>query len=140
MFNIGILASSMSAPNLVKLTPRRLTQGLGGGFYYSGIELSRQGVAHDRYNASPDIMGEWWIPGPTTGIGSSYEARATHLSGSLPTNGLSVGEWFSLSTERSWGWKVPTLNGGGRILLEIRNASSFSVVASAQFWTPGHAP
>lgn len=72
------------------------------------------------------VSGEWLV----SGSASSFEVRATVQSGAL-TSGT-TGSWLNLGTTREWVVERTTLGTNTcALLVEIRNASSGSVLDSA---------
>lgn len=76
------------------------------------------------------LWKHWYLRGTTTGIGASYEARFTYVSGDSTTNPLVDGTtWWSLSSERTLN-KSGGNAGSTTILVEIRRAGQASIIAS----------
>lgn len=78
------------------------------------------------------LDGEWWTTSPESGIGASYDVRATELAGNVSTG--TVGSWLSLATTRTW---TRTSGGLGEqevtLLMEVRRASDEVVLGSAEY-------
>lgn len=80
------------------------------------------------YTSTPaGVSGTWKIGG---GLGSSYEARLTVISGSF--SGGSTGVWLSLGSDRTWSVSRSTLGSTSASgTLEIRDATSGIVFTSS---------
>lgn len=80
--------------------------------------------------AAPTYSDQYdWVT-PTSNAGL-YEARVTLNSGTLDINS-GVGTWLALTSDRTWGVTRTAIGTDlGQILVEIRLASSGTVVASA---------
>lgn len=91
------------------------------------------GTNDDWQDYSP---GEYANTEPDAGIGSDYEARLTVLSGDSPTisSGMTSG-WTSIGSQldATLGVTGENVSKSGSWKLEIRDASSGSVLASATF-------
>lgn len=147
MFNVGIIAQPRIGP--VNLTDRQLAL---WSVYYEDDENGNPVYAYGyRITLNPAgllqigvpgvvVGGEWYVP-TTSGIGAGYQVRATHEAGDALSIG-SVGSWLALSLIREFGWEAvgnPS-PAGGRVKLEIRDAATSTIQASARIWTPGYSP
>lgn len=79
------------------------------------------------YNHLNTVL-ETWLD---SGVNSSFEVRATQTSGDAITG--TFGTWMVLSISRSWSIHADAGQGGflGTMLIEIRNASTLTVLDSA---------
>lgn len=139
MFNVGIIAAGRAGPR-VKITDRELVEFYAGfpSTYYLAVTARNNGEL--QYGSYGHLApGEWLV----TGAAADYQARFTYQAGTYPNYvlGTSMSAWTPLSTLQSVGWAQ---EGGtpaaGRLLLEIRDASTLQVLASARYWAPGFAP
>jgi hypothetical protein len=81
----------------------------------------------------------WYRNRPLTGIGNNYQIRAVNEAGiGLEGNPSPVSAWRKI-TVNSFLYDY-TQGAGGRFRIEIRDATTLVVVATAKFWTPGYAP
>lgn len=137
MFNIGIIGSKSVGP-LVKLTSRLIGYATFPQIVFRGDgQMTVSGLGY--------ISGEWYVPGLTSSIGSSYQIRYTLQAGSSPVTGQSdlvTTAWNDIFIFGFDGRRIVWNEGtSGRVLVEIREKSSQQVKASAQFWaSPTHAP
>lgn len=116
--------------------------GGGGGSSGGSVSIDDQTVSNSdigtavtaRYSlnsdgnvyANTDTLFEAWLD---SGVAGDFEARATLLSGTL-TSGT-VGSWQALSTTRSWTKSSSSGFATASIQVEIRDASSGTVLDSA---------
>lgn len=130
MFNVGIIGSKASGP-LVKLTSRFI--GLAS---YPQIIFRRDG----RMDVSGlgYVTGEWYVTGPRTNIGLSYQIRYTLQAGVAPvaySNDTVETVWTDIDGMYD-GRRVTWDKGAsGRIVIEIRDKTTQEIKASAQFWS-----
>lgn len=91
----------------------------------AGYDLLSTGIAQRSTSlaGTSSISGEWLV----SGSASSYEVRATLNSGSL-TSGT-TGTWLNLGTSR--GWAIAGTDGDASLTIEIRDASTLTVLDSA---------
>lgn len=84
--------------------------------------------------ATNDSGLQWWGAGNTSGIGSSYDIRATLQSG-LGVSSGTLNTWQRLSSNRGWsltsGGNVSPGNYDTTLLIEIRDATTLVVEDSA---------
>lgn len=73
-----------------------------------------------------DIVGEWKTGG---GSGSDYQVRATLTFGSLGSGSSATGSWLSLGSSRSW--FCDSVNTNASLTVEIRDATTLTVLDSA---------
>lgn len=69
---------------------------------------------------------DWWYQAPQTGIGASYEIRATLSSGDTPT-GSALSTWLALTSSRSWSLSVSNGIKQCSLSVQIRDATSLTV-------------
>lgn len=88
-------------------------------------KIDNDGTARDHDEA----LLETWLQ---SGAASSYEVRATVLSGTSPT-GSALATWLNCGSDRSWSQNSTGGAGSvsGIITVEIRSASSLIVLATA---------
>lgn len=91
--------------------------------------LNSSGIVEKETHTASTTLETWLL----VGSASDYEARATVNSGALAGVGNSAtGSWLGLgSSLRQWGVGVNGTLGAATLTIEIRNASSGDVLASA---------
>lgn len=98
----------------------------------AGVRLTSAGSC-DALTGNPSStyaqVGDDWYTGSGSPTGASYECRLTVNSGDTPA-GSSTATWLALSSQRSW---EVSPDESGNYTLEIRSASSGTVLASATF-------
>jgi hypothetical protein len=95
----------------------------------AGYRLRSDGVVSKIENGSETTIGNWIVPNTTA---SSYEVRATLVSGSVSTG--TTGSYLSLGTTRTWGVAANSsgTNQGCTLTIEVRLTSGPGpVVATA---------
>lgn len=110
----------------ITLSDQTVLDSVPSGGATAGYRLNSTGIAELLTGASY-TTAETWLAG---GASSGYECRATITFGSL-TSGT-TGSWLSISSPREW--YVSRISSGSSqctFTLEIRNASTLVVVASA---------
>lgn len=108
----------------VKISNRTLSDSATDGFI--AYELLASGVAQ-RVSGTLGTLtyaGEWRV----RGVSADYEVRATLNSGSLDAGSSATGTWLALTSSRSW---FRDTDGNASLTIEIRDASSLAVLASA---------
>lgn len=108
----------------VAISGRTLADPATDGFI--AYELLSSGVAQ-RVSGTLGTLtyaGEWLVRGTNT----DFEVRATLTSGSLDAGSSATGTWLSLGTTRSWNRDT---DGNAALTIEIRDASTLTVLASA---------
>lgn len=101
----------------------------GSGTSKSEIEFNSSGqLTEIRNGSNTNVSGEWMDPvGGTSG--SNYDVRVTATGD--PVGGPTLGSWWTLGVTNKWsvtsnsGFKTATLS------VDIRDASTLSIVASA---------
>lgn len=90
--------------------------------------LKTSGIVEEETHTASTTLETWLL----VGSASDYEARATVNSGALAGVGNSAtGSWLGLGSSRQWGVGVNDTLGAATLTIEIRNASSGDVLASA---------
>lgn len=90
--------------------------------------LKISGIVEKETRTASTTLETWLL----VGSASDYEARATVNSGALAGAGNSAtGSWLGLGISRQWGVGVNNSSGHAVLTIEIRNASSGDVLASA---------
>lgn len=90
--------------------------------------LNTSGIVEQETHTVSTTLETWLL----VGSASDYEARATVNSGALAGVGNSAtGSWLGLGSSRQWGVGVNGDIGSADLTIEIRNASSGDVLASA---------
>lgn len=90
--------------------------------------LNSSGIVEKETHTASTTLETWLL----VGSASDYEARATVNSGALAGVGNSAtGSWLGLGSSRQWGVGVNGTLGAATLTIEIRNASSGDVLASA---------
>lgn len=90
--------------------------------------LKSSGIVEKETRTASTTLETWLL----VGSASDYEARATVNSGALAGAGNSAtGSWLGLGSSRQWGVGVNNSIGHAVLTIEIRNASSGDVLASA---------
>ncbi len=92
----------------------------------AGYQLGNNGVASILQDSITVPIADEWLTGGSAG---EYEARATLISGDIPSGSLST--WVSLSTTRNW--TLTSLSGSKfcSLTIEIRELATTNVVATA---------
>lgn len=127
MFNAGVISSKQLSP-----------------VYVEGRELSvAANLAEVQFNQDGTMsfgyVG-WYRNRPLTGIGSHYQIRAVSEAGiGLQGSQSPVSAWRTITSSKSFNYDY-TQDAAGRFRIEIRDATTLVVVATAKFWTPGYAP
>lgn len=102
----------------------------------AGAYFNTNGIYYNSANfVYTAVSGQWYDP-TTTGIGSSYQIRATQVStsGTATRSGPTLNTWHALSTARHWYIQTNSLGYKSWVLdIEIRDASTLVVVASARY-------
>ena len=94
--------------------------------------LGSDGVAYEVENGTTtNGTNQWWTKGSVSGLGASYECRATLNSGSALSSGT-VGSWLALSSTRSWTQSRSSSTGvtTSNLTIEIRDVATSTVLAS----------
>lgn len=102
----------------------------GIGTRIATVRLSSDGYCYHGDNASYAPQYLWLQSGTNTG----FEVYATLTGGSITGT---TGAWLSLGTTRDWSAVDSVAEGdsvSAEIILQIRNASTLAVVASATFF------
>lgn len=140
MFNVGIIASCRAAPAL-KLSDRLLeafSYDVGGYYEHEfSVGIKSDGrVQYSRAYGYSYVAGEYRVGGALSGFGSGYEVRYTLQGGTTPSGPTG---WNSLAVDRVFYWLADSADSTwtGRILIEIRDAVTKTVLASARFAGPG---
>lgn len=128
----GVMQVLLAGGGFVQLTNQSVTAWkFSSGSAIAEYGLDNDGTAYTQENsgASVDIPGEWWSKGSTSGLGASYEVRATETSGTV--SGGTVGTWQSLSSARAW-WVTRSTAGSKTctLTIEVRNATTLVVLDS----------
>lgn len=129
-----MLATAALSGKLVSLAaiPSTVSDVTVGSSSSAQIDLENDGDIWRRLVTGGDTdLGDWVTP--KSAAGANYEARMTVNSGSV--NFGTTGSWLSLGTTRSWGSAstAPLTSLTANVTLEIRLASSGSVLASSTF-------
>jgi len=141
MFNAGLLAISASSPYFI--AGGLVTQGGAGP---SAVTLMFRSDGTHAVGPQASLVerpGQWRRGGALADAGSAFEVRYVVEAGTVgvtSSGGLTggPGTWGSLGVNSSI---TPFLSSNaGRIRIEIRDATTLSVVASARFWTSAYAP
>ena len=138
MHSIGIIAAKKQGP-LVALFDQYIN---AVGYQYPQIIFTGDGVLVN--TPGGPALGVWAIGAPITNIGNNYDARYTLQAGSGPiyaADGLGTA-WGKIakpgygSSRMVW-----DMGADGRVLVEIRDASTLAVLTSGRFWShPSYAP
>lgn len=140
LHSIGIVAAKKKDV-LVKLTSTALPEYTAGDYYGYTLRFFSDGTFSVSAFNTP-VADEWYTLRPQTGIGSDYSVRFTMQAGNQPNYRASnAGVWVGISGSRLYTWEEEGAPpNGGRVLIEIRDNTTSTIQASAQFWTPGYAP
>jgi hypothetical protein len=105
------------------------TTGLSGTLT-SQINVTNAGTVTGNGNVSAPSYT--WLQ---SGSPSSYDVMATVTGGNTSPSGSATGTWLNLGTTRSWSVSVssPSTLHNSIMTVQIRDASSLSVLASATF-------
>jgi hypothetical protein len=129
MFNAGVISSKQLSPVYVVGKELSVAANLAEVYFYQDGSM---GGGYGGY------VG-WYRNRPLTGIGNNYQIRAVNEAGiGLEGNPSPVGAWRKIAGN-SFNYDY-TQGAGGRFRIEIRDATTLVVVATAKFWTPGYAP
>lgn len=104
---------------------------VGAGTRTAGYRLNLSGDVEQLVQATYTDIGDWITP--KSAAGANYEARATLVSGSIASGTLNT--WLALSASRQWFCQQASIGTQSATLtIEIRNASTLSVLASASIF------
>lgn len=110
--------------------------GFGTAFASMSFGTTGARIRTETLNAvSVNVAGQWWSIWPVTDIGSSYQIRATLVSGTAPTGpALGSTTWHNLSTQRTWSH---SRSGAGTsscvIEVSIRDIATSTIRATASY-------
>jgi hypothetical protein len=95
---------------------------------FAAYELQADGDIQTYHGGTNGDSGDWITPKSASGA-SSYEVRATLLSGTTPAGTL--GSWLALSVARSWSLSRSTIGTTTcDLTVEIRRASDGTILTS----------
>lgn len=110
--------------------------GFGTAFASMSFGTTGARIRTETLNAvSVNVAGQWWSIWPVTDIGSSYQIRATLVSGTAPT-GPTLGSttWHDLSTLQVWSHTRSVAGtSGGVIEVSIRDIATSTIQATASY-------
>lgn len=111
----------------VRITDQSISD-IGPPSALARYRLNSSGIVEKETHTASTTLETWLF----VGSASDYEARATVNSGALAGIGNSAtGAWLGLGSSRQWGVGVNGSIGSAVLTIEIRNASSGDVLASA---------
>ena len=138
---MGAAAAMASGPppvGVVALTADTASDAQLSGFgtAFAAFTFSTNGIITRKDGATwTNKSNEWWSVGSVSGIGSSYQIRATLSSGTTPT-GPTLGSttWHDLSTIREWSHTRSFLGVTTCVLsISIRDTATQTIRATASF-------
>lgn len=124
----SLLGASAASAASVQLTGQTVSAGATSpSTATASYSVANTGLVRGQVNADPATTIETWL---LSGASSSYDVRATIISGSVSTG--TIGAWENLATTRTW-TRARTLTGFSSVSLsiELRPAGGGTTLATA---------
>ena len=131
MFQFAYVGIAGAGSPLVRITNQSIEHDTAAPTVATaGYRLTSTGKAQKTGNGTSGAyadIADWVIP---TSVAANYECRATVVSGSLSSG--TTGSWLALTADRTWTVTASFATNVGVIDVEIRDASSTVVMATAR--------